>query len=162
MEIKIEQVAIATNTTEQADKIIDGYKDLGFDEWVFDVVTAEGTVFGKPVTNVARLAFNYQMGHELEILTYLAGDSWHDRRCQSMTYPFQSHMGLHVTEQEMISWKRKMKNRKIDIAQEVYTLSHTNPHIAGKRKYHYVVFDSRHKLGFDLKLIERIMLEESE
>ncbi len=158
--MKIEQIAIATKDTKQAEEIINNLKRIGLNEWVEDTVTAEGKVFNKGVTNVAQLNFNYQLGFELEILTYLAGENWHMKRVDEMDFPFQSHMGLHVDKKEMQEMKSKMSSIGCGIAQEVYTLSHTNPAIAGKRKYHYVVFDSREKLGFDLKLIERIILDE--
>lgn len=160
--MKIEQIAIATYSEEQAKQIIENLKTLGYDEWVEDTVTAEGTVFDKQTVNVAKLNFNYQMGFELEIITYLVGYSWHEKRNveDNIQFPFQSHMGKHATAGEIDLMKKKMEKLGCGIAQEVYTLSHTNPAIAGKRKYHYVVFDSREKLGFDLKLIERIMLDE--
>jgi len=98
------------------------------------------------------------MGFEFEVLTYLDGDNWHQRRSADSTFPFQSHMGLHATAEVIDQIKADMADIGCGIAQEVYTTSHTNPVIAGKRKYHYVVFDSKEKIGFDLKLIERIML----
>ena len=71
---------------------------------------------------------------------------------------FISHKGMHVNTTEMLFWKQKMEDLQIGIAQEVWTISHNNPAIKGKRKYHYVVFDSISKLGYDLKLIERIII----
>lgn len=154
--MKIEQVAIATESIEQADKIINTLKKIGMTDWVEDHVVATGEVFGEPGTNKARLSFNYQMGFELEILTYLEGDNWHKKRSETTSFPFQSHMGLHVDEAEMEKIGKDMADIGIGIAQEVFTDSHTNPAIAGIRRYHYVVFDSKEQLGFDLKLIERL------
>ena len=42
------------------------------------------------------------------------------------------------------------------MAQEVMTESHTNPVIAGKRTYNYVIFDTKEILGVDVKFIVRI------
>ena len=47
------------------------------------------------------------------------------------------------------------------MAQEVFTESHTNPVIAGKRSYNYVIFDTREILGVDLKFIVRINKDDS-
>ena len=154
--LKIEQVAI---TGPCPNEIINNLKKIGLREWSTDTVVTKGTVFGEEdVTNVAELNFNYDLGFELEVLKYLAGANWHERR-QSHR-PFLSHIGMHVdTDEELDGWKRIMKGMGIGIAQEVKTLSHTNPIIAGKRNYHYVVFDSVDKLGFDLKLIKRIIKE---
>jgi hypothetical protein len=46
-----------------------------------------------------------------------------------------------------------------ELIQEVYTKSHTNPHIADSRRYQYMIFDTRGQLGFDLKLIRRLNLD---
>ena len=54
-----------------------------------------------------------------------------------------------------ISWASG-DERGIKVAQEVFTKSHTNPVIAGKRKYNYVIFDTKEILGVDLKFIVRI------
>ncbi len=154
--MKIEQVAIRSN---DPDKLIKNLKQLGIDEWVQDLVTAKGTVFAdKNVINVATLNFNYQLGFELEVLKYESGNNWHKYDGRDVCDHSLSHMGLHVSKEEMNHWKTKMRLMNIEIAQEVYTQSHTNPGVKG-RKYHYVVFDSTKFIGFDLKLIERIMPE---
>lgn len=152
---KMEQVAIAT---ENPEKLIEALITAGVtsENWVRDTVTAEGTVFGEETVNVANLYFNYDLGFELEILKYREGKNWHEKRKPVDGSNFLSHMGRHVDSLEMARIKKDMELKGIGIAQEVYTLNHENPAIKGKRKYHYVVFDSRGVLGFDLKLIERI------
>jgi hypothetical protein len=155
--MKIEQIAIASIDPLA---LIENFRILGISNWTHDIVTAQGTVFGKNATNVAQLHFNYELGFELEVLKYEAGLNWHeegDRNASGRSH-FLSHIGLHVTEKEMEHWIREMETFGIDIAQEVITISHTNSAIAGKRKYRYVVFNSISKLGFDLKLIQRIDL----
>ena len=108
------------------------------------------------IYNVANLAFNYQgsavdaKSLELEILDYKIGENWMARRAQSV-----SHLGMHCTEDELAAWKAKFAENEIGIAQEVFTESHSNPVIKGKRTYHYVVFDTRNVLGVDLKFIVR-------
>lgn len=153
--LKIQQIAIGTRYPGE---LIENLKKIGLTEWAQDTVIAKGEVFGEEGENTAQLNFNYQLGFELEILKYLEGPNWHQARAPHDGVDFLSHMGLHVSAEEMINMKTKMKRLGIGIAQEVYTKSHTNPHIKGKRKYHYVVFDSRDQIGFDLKLIERIFI----
>lgn len=150
-----EQIAYAT---EDPEKLMRNFVLLGADTWTKDTVVAKGTVFGKEVENTAELYFNYQLGFELEILRYIDGPNWHEQRNPEGAETFKSHMGLHVTKEKMDEIKSNMKQVGVEIAQEVWTQSHTNAHIKGKRKYHYVVFDSIETFGFDLKLIERIML----
>jgi len=148
--MKIEQIAFTGPSIKDLKYT---FSLLGVDEWVQDTVTAKGKVFGDDATNVAELHFNYQMGFELELLEYKEGNNWLAHR--DTDGPQLSHMGLHVTRSQMENIKRDMYKAKIYIAQEVITQNHTNPGVQG-RTYHYVVFDSRKRLGFDLKLIERI------
>lgn len=154
MALKIEQVAIYTNEPR---KLIDALSALGYDEWAKDEVLARGEVWGDKAANRASLAFNYQLGpFEFELLKYEAGTNWLGG--QARTGPFLSHLGVHVEDVEPV--KAKMKALGYRIAQEVTTLAHTNPVIAGKRQYRYVIFDTKEALGFYLKIIQRIKLSE--
>ncbi len=149
--MKIEQVAIYTKNPSKAKEALSA---IGFNEWHTDHVHAKGEVFGQKGENKAELNFNYQMGDfEFELLNYVEGNNWIEARGQTSG---MSHLGLHVDDVE--PHKDKMKALGYKIAQEVETISHTNPVIDGKRKYKYVIFDTRAAFGFDLKLIQRIDL----
>ncbi|WP_211257045.1 hypothetical protein, partial [Xanthomonas pisi] len=67
-----------------------------------------------------------------------------------------SHLGMHVTAAELAEWRQFFNEEGIQVAQEVVTDSHTNPNIAGKRRYNYVIFDTREIIGVDLKFIVRL------
>jgi len=70
--------------------------------------------------------------------------------------PTVSHIGMHCTEEELERFRQKLNTMGIKVAQEVFTRSHTNEFlIEQKRKYHYVIFDTRAILGVDLKFIVR-------
>lgn len=112
--------------------------------------------------NLANLNFNYDLGKdddgralEFEVLDYVAGNDWMSSQCDEGARHSVSHLGMHCTEAELDRWKEFFAARRISIAQEVHTRSHTNPHIAGKRWYHYCIFDTRPILGVDLKFIVR-------
>jgi hypothetical protein len=154
--MKLEQIAIATNT--KADLMLALTMAFGLKQpWVVDEVKSKAVVFGEEGENLAVLNFNYELGFELEVLEYREGRNWHqDRIAQGFQFPFISHIGYHCNEEEAQDKIAEMALLEIGIAQEVWTEEHTNPVIAGKRKYHYIVFDSVAKLGFDLKLIVRI------
>jgi len=154
MEFQIEQVALAPRDPEAARELL---KALGATEMVIDHVQATGEVFGQRADNAAELSFDYQLlkGGELEILAYEGGPNWLDLRNDADPHR-ASHLGMHCTEDELKRWKRFFNSRGIGIAQEVHTLTHTNPHIAGKRWYHYCIFNTYPILGIDLKLIVRI------
>ncbi len=135
--------------------------DIGIDSWVDDEVTAEiiemNSFFGRRRTrNTAKLSFNYSAlsGNELEVLTYERGPNWMKGRT-----PRASHIGMHCTAEELTEWREFMAKRDIRVAQEVETVHHTNPAIANKRRYNYVVFDTAWLIGVDLKFIVRILSE---
>lgn len=149
MKFTIEQVALYPKNPKAAIQLL---SEMGAIDWSFDTVAARGTVFGSESGNTAELAFNYDIlkGKELEILDYVDGDNWMESQ------PWRvSHLGMHCTEEELKYWRGFFLDRDIRVAQEVMTESHTNPVIAGKRWYHYVIFDTFAILGVDIKFIVR-------
>jgi hypothetical protein len=155
LRFKIEQLAIAPKQRiGEAMKLL---SDMGLANWSTDVVHAIGSVWDFPEKeNSALLAFNY-MGMskalEFEVLHYLEGENWLDK--QSKFNGCASHIGMHCSEEELSRWFDFFAEREIGVAQEVYTDNHTNPVIADSRRYHYVIFDTRNILGFDVKFIVR-------
>lgn len=169
MKFFIEQIALAPPHPEAAIKLL---KELGLDEWARDLVEATGLVRGVAGSNSARLAFNYQATRapqlvgmnpeavakpiELEVLRYDYGPNWIEAVSPMDRAPcVVSHLGMHCSEEELDQWRLKFKELGVSIAQEVLTTKHTNPVIAGKRWYRYVIFDTRAILGVDLKFIVR-------
>lgn len=164
---KIEQIALFTVTSERARAFLSA---LGLSEWHHDNVVAHGSVFNQhEQTNEAHLAFNYQAGSgsdveagkplELEVLDYTQGANWMDQsmeagetgRCGAV-----SHLGMHVTEEQLVEFDHVMRAWEIQVAQRVHTQSHTNPHIKDSRRYKYVIYDTRFLIGVDLKFIVRL------
>jgi catechol 2,3-dioxygenase-like lactoylglutathione lyase family enzyme len=155
----IEQIAIACPDPEQTKRVLAAV--LGCDEWHEDQVTTEGFVFGSRVdpATTATLNFNYQLipGKEFELLTYHDERNWLSNQPEGPQTTGMSHLGLHVPDVDDV--KRRMETFGYKVAQEFATTSHTNPNIAGKRQYRYVIFDTRAAFGFDLKVIQRINLQ---
>lgn len=154
MQFKIEQVALCPQFMTDAARSL--LEEMGMDEWVEDHVIANGSVHRfEDQRNEADLSFNYQSGGdkplELEILNYTSGDNW-----MAGMPPAVSHLGMHCTAEELVEWRLFFSERGFDVAQEVFTEAHTNPAIDGKRKYNYVIFDTRSVLGVDIKFIVRI------
>jgi len=148
LNFKIEQIAIAPANVEKARKLLE---DMGAIDWVEDTVVASGKVFGKKGENQADLNFNYDL---FEILNYKEGNNWVDTLGRGRNTV--SHLGMHCSGKELIGWRNFFAERNIPVAQEVKTQSHTNPVIAGKRWYNYVIFDTKEILGVDLKFIVRL------
>tara|TARA_R100000664_G_C2732579_1_gene122805 strand:+ start:354 stop:863 length:510 start_codon:yes stop_codon:yes gene_type:complete len=164
MKFTIEQIAICPKNPIAAKKLL---KEIGAVEWVEDHVVASGTVFGEhDVKNEANLSFNYDIfaGKEFEILNYTSGKNWVDETGGlqiSKERNTVSHLGMHCSAEELLKWRKFFKDRNIIVAQEVFTESHTNPVIAGKRSYNYVIFNTKPILGVDLKFIVRINKDDS-
>ncbi len=152
MKFKIEQIAICLGGDLATNVAFDLLGAIGTKEWNHDVVHASGEVFGREASNVANLAFNYDIcsGKEFEVLQYVSGQNWVEGHL-----PRVSHFGMHVTAEELDQWRAFFAERGIAVAQEVETESHSNPVIAGKRWYNYVIFDTQRLLGTDLKFIVR-------
>jgi len=152
MKFIIEQIAICPKDPSKAKQLL---KDMGAVDWSEDRVIAKGKVFDNQSENTADLSFNYDLiqGKEFEVLNYIAGDNWMKEQSRVNSV---SHLGMHCTADELLNWRDFFDERGIKVAQEVFTKSHTNPVIAGKRKYNYVIFDTKEILGVDLKFIVRI------
>ena len=155
MEFKIEQVAICAADTLAAMELL---RDMGLTDWVEDRVTAEGTVQGHAdeQENEAVLRFNYSAfeGRELEVLEYKRGPNWMEQ------YPSRvSHLGMHCTAEELEAWRAFFADRRIPVAQEVDTISHTNPYV-NPEGYKYCIFDTWPILGVDVKFIVRRGVDE--
>lgn len=154
MKFFIEQIALCPPNPERARALL---AELGLNEWTLDHVVAGGKVFGESGKNEADLAFNYQNTRpenkplELEVLHYTSGRNWMAGRP-----PAVSHLGMHCTAEELDAFRRKFADMGIQVAQEVFTESHTNPYLLSvNRKYQYVIFNTRDVLGTDLKFIVR-------
>jgi hypothetical protein len=152
MQFKIEQIALVPANPEKAIALL---SEMGLSDWAKDHVCAAGAVRGIAGGNEADLAFNYQATTEgkpleLEVLNYTTGPNW-----MEIYEPSASHLGMHCSEEELAEWHKFFTSRGISVAQEVRTQSHTNPVIAGKRFYTYVIFHTRPILGIDTKFIVR-------
>lgn len=160
LKFQVEQLALAPVNSDVAREFLEA---IGLTEWFEDHVTARGLVYGKgPETNEANLSFNYQATPEerkpleLEILDYTKGPNWVDVGPGRNTV---SHLGMHVTAEELDDWRELMAERGIEVAQEVITHDHTNEAIKDSRRYNYVIFDTKHLIGVDLKFIVRLPYE---
>lgn len=153
MIFRIEQVALCPPDPAKAKQLL---TDMGAgDLWVEDHVTAVGEVHGVNAQNEADLSFNYSTlshANELEVLNYTQGPNWMDDKA---SLPRVSHFGMHCEESDIDYWRSFFAARGIVVAQEVYTRAHTNPAIAGRRQYHYIIFDTYWILGVDIKFIIR-------
>lgn len=166
-QFKIEQIALYPENSVRARNFL---AKLGMSEWFHDDVVARGSVHTeRDCENEAHLAFNYQAGNgtdadavkplELEVLTYTDGENWMDvaMDCGEVgKFGAVSHLGMHVTEEQLVEFDQVMRDEGISVAQRVVTKSHTNPAIKDSRRYKYVIYDTRFLIGVDLKFIVRL------
>ncbi|QBQ72377.1 glyoxalase/bleomycin resistance protein/dihydroxybiphenyl dioxygenase-like superfamily protein [Serratia phage MTx] len=172
LKFQIQQIALSIPDAQRAQDFL---AKIGLTEWFHDHVVARGFVFKDDPykgshheeVNEADLRFNYQAGTgadegaskplELEILDYRRGDNWISENVgQDDAHNNQvSHLGMHVSAEELVQWRAFFAAEDIQVAQEVNTESHTNPAIKDSRRYNYVIFDTRGIIGVDLKFIVR-------
>lgn len=150
MKFNIEQIALAPKDPKLAEELLSAMSESS--QFIRDHVTSRGMVRGEgPFQNEANLAFNYDLGPaEVEVIEYTKGRNWLEG-----TVPRVSHLGMHCANDEVDKWQTFFAGFGINVAQAVYTINHTNAAIAGKRWYHYVIFDTSPVLGVDIKLIVR-------
>lgn len=148
----IEQLAICPKDPERAKALL---SEIGARQWHNDHVVAVGRVHAIEAENAANLSYNYELARtddkplEFEVLNYVSGANWLHGQNRV------SHLGMHCNAEDLEGWREFFAARGVQVAQEVHTQSHTNPAIKDSRRYEYVIFDTHHILGVDLKFIVR-------
>ena len=143
---KIDQIAFIS-FSEQDTEEIKRSLSLQDDDWIEDIVVAQGWVRGEEGVNKARLLFNYSNGIETEILQYLEGPNY----AEELPPGQLCHIGMHYDgEGEVPSFIAS-------IVQQVETISHTNEYQQlHNRHYRYTIYDTRGTHGVYMKVIERL------
>lgn len=137
--MKLDQIAYYAHNEEQVEQIKKQFGLLG-SSWIEDTATGIIKLDGKgnPFKSVGHLRFNYALGIELEILTYLEGPHWHQDKSEFLNQiPFISHIGFHMEG----SPEDFIPPEGFKLAQVMDTTEHTNEYIVEKgRKYHYEIY----------------------
>lgn len=133
--------------------------------WISDQVTTSSDVLQSNgqwgnFTNVAYLEFNYDLGIEIELLTYVSGPNWQMYNMARGSGIIPSHIGFHLAEGEdfpdAIERQGNYVESLFQLVQESWTMKHSNPELvsSGKR-YQYKIF----KIGNAayVKYIRRIL-----
>lgn len=155
------QVAMYTNSQTDA---IQRLMDLGYLDWTYDTAVLHGERYvggqWRPVETLANMAFNYQvMPMELEFLTYDGqSDHRHQERARLSAVPFISHMSVHV-DSVVETMRTMLEEHSMTPCHAFVTHAHTNPHIAGVKRFVECIYDMRADLGYDIKCIERIAVD---
>lgn len=158
--MKLDQIAYYAHNEYQWSSIADQFGIcIARNDWVHDKVVGDLTLFNEDGSvkhdgqSTADLSFNYDMGIEFEILTYLKGRHWHDEKPEFRDgVPFISHIGFHMDPGEVVP---KLILEKGQLVQHMQTISHLNPYlIEKKRRYVYEIYAM--PFGPDQKFIWRI------
>lgn len=157
--MKIDQIAYYAHDEKQVAQIKHRF-GLYDADWVEDEV--EGGVevsSGLSMIGIskAHLHFNYDLGIELEILTYIDGPHWHLQRPDWLSGKiFLSHIGIHCDPGEQIPLQHS------PCIQKMTTHSHTNPYLVERgRTYYYEIYGDHPMYGVDVKYIWRLENEQS-
>lgn len=147
--IKIDQLAFCART--DADEIrIKQFLRLDAADWIEDNVTAKGQVGDDyNATNRAKLLFNYDLEHEVEILRYLEGPNYLD--LAGVPGGRMCHIGSHFIGDGDVP------RLDVPILQRLVTKEHTNPFQAEhNRHYRYTIYNTYDRMGLFFKIIERL------
>jgi hypothetical protein len=149
--MKLDQIAYYAHNDQQVEEL---KRSMGLldAEWIEDVATGDVQVRTGSGVSKGHLRFNYDLGIELEILTYLDGPHWHQGKVPFRRgHTFLSHIGFHMDEGERPpEWVTTTGT----LVQEMDTTEHTNDYVVSKsRTYHYEIYSV--PTGPDLKFIWR-------
>lgn len=131
---------------------------IGFNDWHRDSAKLKGLlVTGGSMRQTeisAEMVFNYQIlnGRELEFVSYL--NHPHPRYGREVA-PFISHLSAYVEDVQKSAEDIESEFGMIPF-HRFDTGNHTNPRVAGKKFFREAIYQTRQKLGFDLKLIEKV------
>lgn len=138
----------------QAVRARDYWASLGYRNWSQDSARLVGILEGKEVTTVGTMWFNYDiMPLELELLSYSGPSRWTDAKRTSE--PFPSHMSTY-TEDVLTDTRRLADELGYGPFHRFITQAHSNPRVAGKKRFIESIFATYHLLGYDTKLIQKV------
>lgn len=154
--MKIDQLAFYAHTKKQED-VIKEHFGLQDAEWIQDEATGVVNLYSDKVLTSSgslegKLQFNYDLGIELEILTYQPNQpNWHNGSLRMVSgVSFLSHVGIHMegspSDYEVNS----------DTVQTLSTHRHTNPYLIEKGRTYFYAIEKPKFLDCSLKYIWRI------
>ena len=134
---------------------MDLYKTFGFKRWIEDSAELKGFLHGDPVVTKARMYFGYSViGGELEFLEY-EGPSRHQGSEGRGRSPYISHMSAYVDDVRTTVSDVYIVTGRVPYHRFI-TQNHTNPAVAGKKRFIEAIYDTRELIGYDLKFIQKV------
>ena len=150
-DLKFHQVAIYTDNVMRD---ITMWKDMGYEEWSYDTAKLVGKDRGVPTIKQATMAFNYDiLPLELEYVSYNGPRNREDERTGFDAFLSHCSTIVHDVEEKMLELKQK---HGLEPYHQFVTQDHTNPNVQGIKRFKEAIYDTRHLLGFDIKLIQRV------
>lgn len=131
------------------------WRSLGYQNWIRDDAVLKGKLDSLGDVNTsATMMFNYDiMPMELEFLHYDGPSRW--RHIEKDAAPFISHMSTY-TEDVARDTHRLTSYLGKPPFHRFITQQHSNPGVAGKKRFIESIFDTHGWLGYDLKLIQKV------
>lgn len=127
---------------------------LGYSNWHSDRATLHGFLDTEEVNTEAVMCFNYDiMPMELELLYYSGPSRW--AGVDALAHPFVSHMSVY-TDDVVADTKRMTQRFGAAPFHRFITKNHTNPRVAGKKRFIESIFNTHAIMGFDIKLIQKV------
>lgn len=142
---------------------VDHWWKLGYTNWIEDNAELKGILhmttpardqYDVAVLTTARMLFNYDiMPMELEFLEYSGPSRWSE--IPSDADPFISHMSVYVDD-VIADTSRLTTLLGYPPFHRFITQNHSNPGVRHKKRFIESIFDTRHLLGYDTKLIQKV------
>ena len=151
--LKFHQVAVYHIRPDTA---VHEWAGMGYSNWVSDVATLIGTEWGHRSEKVGEMWFNYDiLPMELEYVHY-STTTRHSGDGRTGHIPFISHMSTYVEDVDD-TVKRISEEHDVEPYHKFQTSGHLNPSVKERGlTFREAIYDTRHLLGFDIKLIQRI------
>lgn len=130
------------------------WRGLGYTNWIHDTAELKGILFGEEVVTQGDMWFNYDiMPMELELLHYNGKSRWSDT--SPWVKPFPSHMSTY-TDDVLTDTRRLTEMLGFPPFHRFVTQRHSNPGVAGKKRFIESIFATHTVLGYDVKFIQKV------
>lgn len=130
------------------------WEGLGYVNWAHDSAELKGILFGREVVTRGEMWFNYDiMPLELELLHYRGLSRWD--HVDPGAKPFPSHMSVY-TDDVLLDTKRMSDMLGYGPFHRFITQNHSNPAVAGKKRFIESIFATHSLLGYDTKFIQKV------
>lgn len=151
---QVHQLAMYIPTRDGLFEAQSHWQGLGYTGWITDHAELKGILNGQETVTKATMLFNYDiMPMEYELLHYSGPSRWEN--IPQWRNPFVSHVSIY-TDDVIFDTRKLCELLHTKPFHRFITQKHTNPGVAGKKRFIESIFNTHDLLGFDTKLIQKV------